>query len=385
MKKDVVKILFFEIILLIFLLLTLFASNVLSRIIIAIFITAYAFFVKSFIKKKGQLSINKKQVLIIMLVFSGIYLSAFYLLGLYFGFYKNPFPFSFHTILKYILPLTFIIVFSERIRSLILFQNAKITFKSKKIDLSGILLFVSMTLLDIIVYLSLYTRLSTYDDYLTLLGLIIFSSFSCNLLYNYISRRYGEGPVIVFRIVTILYSFVIPIIPDVFVFFRAFLRMIYPYFIYLFLESSYAKTNTIVAYSDKKKSIIGTTILVLTMASFVMLISCRFRYGILVIGSGSMTGTINKGDAVVFESYKKQEIEEGNIIIFLNNNDTQTIHRVVEIKNVNGEVRYFTKGDANDKVDDGYITKDKIIGVTNFKIKYIGYPTIWVRDLFSKK
>lgn len=385
MKKDVVKILFFEIILLIFLLLTLFASNVLSRIIIAIFITAYAFFVKSFIKKKGQLSINKKQVLIIMLVFSGIYLSAFYLLGLYFGFYKNPFSFSFHTILKYILPLTFIIIFSERIRSLILFQNAKITFKSKKIDLSGILLFVSMTLLDIIVYLSLYTRLSTYDDYLTLLGLIIFSSFSCNLLYNYISRRYGEGPVIVFRIVTILYSFVIPIIPDVFVFFRAFLRMIYPYFIYLFLESSYAKTNTIVAYSDKKKSIIGTTILVLTMASFVMLISCRFRYGILVIGSGSMTGTINKGDAVVFESYKKQEIEEGNIIIFLNNNDTQTIHRVVEIKNVNGEVRYFTKGDANDKVDDGYITKDKIIGVTNFKIKYIGYPTIWVRDLFSKK
>ena len=161
--------------------------------------------------------------------------------------------------------------------------------------------------------------------------------------------------------------------------------MIYPYFIYLFLESSYAKTNTIVAYSDKKKSIIGTTILVLTMASFVMLISCRFRYGILVIGSGSMTGTINKGDAVVFESYKKQEIEEGNIIIFLNNNDTQTIHRVVEIKNVNGEVRYFTKGDANDKVDDGYITKDKIIGVSNFKIKYIGYPTIWVRDLFSKK
>ena len=36
-------------------------------------------------------------------------------------------------------------------------------------------------------------------------------------------------------------------------------------------------------------------------------------------------------------------------------------------------------------MDDGYRTKDSIMGITNFKIKYIGYPTLWLRDIFETK
>ena len=53
-------------------------------------------------------------------------------------------------------------------------------------------------------------------------------------------------------------------------------------------------------------------------------------------------------------------------------------------KNVNGEYRYFTKGDANKEIDPGYVTKKDIVGVTKFKIKYLGYPTLWVQDIFSE-
>jgi len=46
------------------------------------------------------------------------------------------------------------------------------------------------------------------------------------------------------------------------------------------------------------------------MVLITMLISCQFKYGILVIGSESMTGTINVGDAVIYESYNNETIKK---------------------------------------------------------------------------
>ena len=144
----------------------------------------------------------------------------------------------------------------------------------------------------------------------------------------------------------------------------------------------YSKFDFIISYTDRKKQIIGNTILIVVLTLFIMLISCQFRYGILVVGSESMNGTINKGDAVIFEKYSNQIVKKGQIIIF-DYNGIKTIHRVDEIKKVNDVNRYYTKGDANKERDFGYITDNKIDGLVKLKVKYIGYPTLWVRKLFS--
>ena len=47
------------------------------------------------------------------------------------------------------------------------------------------------------------------------------------------------------------------------------------------------------------------------------------------------------------------------------------------------EYYYYTKGDANAKADDGYRVDSDIEGVLNFNVKYIGYPTLWLRDIFK--
>ena len=96
-----------------------------------------------------------------------------------------------------------------------------------------------------------------------------------------------------------------------------------------------------------------------------------------------MTGTINVGDTIIYEQYKNQTIKKGDIIIF-NNSGIKTIHRVIKIENINKETRYTTKGDANELEDLGYITKENIIGIKKLRIKFIGYPTIWLRELFNK-
>ena len=120
------------------------------------------------------------------------------------------------------------------------------------------------------------------------------------------------------------------------------------------------------------------------MISIVMLVSCQFRFGMLVVGSESMSGEINKGDAVIYERYDGQIIREGQVIVFQKSNSL-LIHRVVDIKNIDGVTRYYTKGDANEDNDSGYITGSDIVGVTDIKLPYVGYPTIWIRSVFSKK
>ena len=60
------------------------------------------------------------------------------------------------------------------------------------------------------------------------------------------------------------------------------------------------------------------------MVMIIALVSCRFKYGILVIGSGSMTGSIDMGDAVIFERYDGGSIDVGDVIVF-NNGDIKTV------------------------------------------------------------
>lgn len=60
------------------------------------------------------------------------------------------------------------------------------------------------------------------------------------------------------------------------------------------------------------------------------------------------------------------------------------VHRVINVQQVNGEYGYYTKGDANKQADQGYRTDNQIIGISKFRIIYIGYPTIWLRDIFTK-
>ena len=82
-----------------------------------------------------------------------------------------------------------------------------------------------------------------------------------------------------------------------------------------------------------------------------------------------------------FALYKNNKLNIGDIIVF-NKNNYIIVHRIVSIKNVNNEIRYFTKGDANKEIDKGYITNSQIKGIVKINIPIIGKPTLWFRNLF---
>lgn len=373
MKLDKIKVYTIEFILLAILSFTLFVSKIYSRIILACLLALCTVATSILLKKRNVESVYAKRVNVVLVIFAAIYLIAFYLMGLYFGYYRPIIRFGYETIIKYIIPIAIIIISSEMLRGILLAQNVKHT---KAIT------FIIMVIIDLMIYSNIHT-IDGYDEIIEVIGFTLFASLACNLLYNYVSVRYGMMGNIIYRLITVLYVYIIPVIPNVFIFFRSILRMVYPYIIYQVLEYAFGRNNKAVAYEDKRRGIIIKIIVGVVIAVIVMIISCQFQYGALVIGSGSMTGTINVGDAVLFEKYDGQPIEVGQVIIFTKD-DIKVVHRVVDIKNVNGETRYITKGDANQFNDEGYITDSAIYGITKFKIPYIGYPSIWMRDILAK-
>ena len=116
----------------------------------------------------------------------------------------------------------------------------------------------------------------------------------------------------------------------------------------------------------------------------ITLASGKFKYGMLSIGSGSMTGTINKGDVVIYENKSdKMNPKVGDILLFKKEKKI-VVHRIIRKVKVNDEVIYYTKGDANKK-EDGYpITNNDVIGIAKKRIKYLGIPSVALNELTKK-
>lgn len=343
-----------------------------SKIIIACVIIPIACLICYFNKKRNILSINKRQVLLLVLVIALVYLMLLYLSGLMFGFYKSTLPLSLISFVKVIVPISLTIIASEVIRRVLLAQNNKIV---------DIFTYISCVLLETVLFSTIY-GISSFNTFMDFIGLNLIPAVTSNLLYNYLSKRYGYYPNIVFRLLITLYPYFIPVEPATPDSLVSFVKLVLPLLIYIFIDALYEKKKKFAKAKESKFSNIGTALTFVLMVSIVMLISGQFKYSIIVVGSDSMTGELNKGDVVLYERYDDQILEKGNIIVF-EKNDTVTIHRIVDIQRINEQNRYYTKGDANDDLDYGYITDVDIIGVSNFKISYIGYPTIWINNIFS--
>lgn len=376
MKNEKIRLYAIELLLIIFLLLAMMFSDIFTRKIISIILLVFMIISVILIKTKKIKSINNKQTTILLSAFGIIYIAIIYIIGIFTGFYRATVQFSLWSILNYIIPYIVIIVSSEIIRKTILLKESK---KSQAIIL------VAMVILDVILWTSIY-NLKTAKDYFTLMTFIIFSSIANNLLYNYIIIKYENWTaIIVYRLITTLYMYIIPFLPDFHIFLEAIIRLIVPYIIYIILEqiNGINKKANVIPVKQKYKEIIISTITFGIVAIIIMLISCEFKFGVLTIGSGSMTGTINKGDIILYERYDENEqIKTGDIIVF-QNEDLRIVHRVVDQRNLGEEIRYYTKGDANAQEDDGYRTRKDVIGKVNARIPYIGYLTLFVNDILK--
>lgn len=355
------------------LLLSLFVDFGSSKIVTACLLLLITPIVMLVIKKRTLLSIKKREVLLINTAIAVIYVVLVHMSGLFLGYYINPYCVNSKTVFSVLLPVIVIIIASELIRAVFLAQ------KNKLVD---IITYLSCVLVEMLAYSNI-AGIMNFNMFMDYIGMTLFPALVANIFYNYQSKRFGALPNISFRIITTAYIYVLSDVSAMSDALNACIKMILPIVMLAFVSALYEKKKkTPTERKSGKFSVIATSITVAFLISIAMLISCQFHYGALVIATESMTGEINKGDMIIYESYDDQPIREGQVIVFLQY-ENKIVHRVVMIEDIDGERRYYTKGDANPDWDSGYRTESDIVGLTDMKIAYIGHPTLWLRELIS--
>jgi len=378
MKKSYVKLIMFNIFLVIILLLNSFILNILNFYNMIIFLILSIIIFKLIFGFEKDNHRYKKDIIVNMLI---IFLSGFliyYLFGLLIGFVKTDNLFSFYGMKNFIIPYIIIVALKEFLRYQMIMKSGK----SKVLIIIICLLFIFFDITNDIDYTNWLNNYSVFVFFaITLLPAII-----NNIVCTYIAKKVGYMPNILWLLIDGLYGVILPFVPNTGIYIGSIIKFLFPiviaYNVYLF----FVKRGKNIPISDKKKKdYITIPLLCVLIFVLVYLTSGYFRYYTIAIASGSMTPNIYKGDVVIIDKkLNYDDLKVGQVIAY-KYNSVIIVHRLVQIENVNDEFYYYTQGDANNTIDNYIIYEDMIIGVVKFRIPYVGFPTIWLNELWINK
>ena len=128
-----------------------------------------------------------------------------------------------------------------------------------------------------------------------------------------------------------------------------------------------------------------TTVLVAVVVILAMLLVGARLVGfqVFTVLSGSMEPTYHTGSLIYVKEVDYRDIEVGQVITFMLDEDTVATHRVIEVvpdETDASVLRYRTKGDANDAEDGSLVHYKNVIGTPVFTIPYLGYLANYIQN-----
>ena len=373
MKKSEKKLLALEIfMILLFLVNLLFLSA--DNYIIAMAIIVM-FFISSFVLGyEDDRHRFKKDGILYAIIFSLIYEIFIYVSGIFVGFLRSGYSLDIISFLKNVLPFAMIIFTSEVLRHEFLTKGEK----KKVFYFLTLILFV---LIDVSSNMFKY-NVNSLRVVLEIICLVLIPSLSKNLLLTYWMKKFGILANVIYLSITSLLIFVIPIIPDFNKYLQAVIALVYPIILFFATRKILRENPKVTGVANKTLSrIVGLALFIFT-SLLVVLTSGIFKYYFLTIGSGSMEKEIFVGDVVIVKKLTPQEydqIQVGTILVFRMQNKV-VVHRVVSINDDDGALIIKTKGDNNEDIDNWVVTESNLIGLTKYKIPFIGLPSVWLYE-----
>lgn len=317
-------------------------------------------------------------IFLITLITILFYYAFTYFLGFFSGFYYSNYSRSFIGIISNIF-FSFVMIYSiESIRYTLIKNNA---YHKSIVWITPIICFLLElpTLVNFRVYSS---RTDIFSAILTTL----LPSFVQSFLITYITYKSNKKNSIMYRLLLIIPTYLLPVLPNLGEFFTIIVQLILPVIV-LILIMNISTVKFIKIKNSRKlasnKILIRSlnACIILLLIIMVYLTSNMFRFTSLAIGSGSMTGTINKGDIVIIDKRDKN-VKRGDIIAFKEQGKI-IVHRLINIKS-NHKIKFYqTKGDANKSKDNWLVSKENIVGKVKLRIRWIGWPTVALSELLQ--
>lgn len=374
MKKSHIKLLIFNTSLIIFFLLSNLFVQYLNYINWTIFLIVLLILFKFVFGFERDHHRYIKDVVVNILIVLLSFFIVYYLFGLLIGFIRTTNYYTLPGMTKMILPFIAVCVLKEYLR----YQMLNKAEGSSVLSILTIVLFIVM---DLAGNIHASTWSSHYQIFI-FFAVVVFPAVSRNLACTYIARKVGYKPNLLWVLVLQLYGSLLPIVPNTGVYVGSMINFLLPMGILYNTYSFLMKRNRDVPSRDKD---VIALVSIPFFISFIVIVlyftSGYFRYYSIAIASGSMTPNIYKGDVVIIDQkYDLDHLKIGDIIAY-KYEERVVVHRLVDRERVGDEWYFYTKGDANNCKDSYIVYQDTIIGVVEYKLSYLGLPTVWINEL----
>lgn len=356
-----------------------FAQNqIFVDIIKPVFLATLAFYAyKASENYHGRFRNNKDNAKT-MIIMAILYIIVFSLSGLVIGFSYSIYSHHILAILKNLYQIVLIVILTEYLRSYVINLNPK----SKIAIVSTTVIFILLE----INYSVLFAKFADTKDTFEYVSSIILPLIFSGVLYSKLALMGGYRLTIPYRFIITIFMILTPIVPAFDWFLTGMFGIIYPVVVFIVMKK-YSKKPTSIRREHKKSTSVFYYIALFIMLMFILFVYGLFENKPIVVLSNSMVPVFSKGDVVVYrtpDEEEKNKLENGTIVVY--NKDNQfVIHRIVRTIKRMGETMYITKGDANKSDDFAPVKKEEIVGIYSTSVKYIGYPSLWLNEIFNKK
>lgn len=304
-----------------------------------------------------------------------IYLIIYFLSGLIFGYQYNAYSLDLKGIVTNTLIFIPIIMFQEYIRQVLIEYSGK----NNKLLVLITILFILIN----INYSSLLSDFRSPEASFKFICSDIIPNIARNVLFTYLTYISGYHSAALYRILITAAGIYLPILPSLDWFYTGLSGILVPAIIFVLINYTHTK---IVRNTSKKEDKINKPsryipafVFIFVVVGFVL---GFFKYVPLAVVSNSMYPLFERGDMAVIEKIKKEDlgkIKKGTIIRF-QADGYYVIHRVTDIEETENGLLFTTKGDNNNAEDANKVTEEQVLGIYKFKVKYIGFPSVWLSE-----
>lgn len=337
-----------------------------------IFWLVLASFLRLAIGKTYEKKRNKKEMIEYCCIGVLVYIITYMISGLFITFGKNPYSTTIFGVLTNLWILAVAIVSKEYIRYKLI-QNV---YEKDKIVIA-VLISIVYIIIDFNISRFFYGTI-TAAYVVKQIAQTLIPLIAKNVLYSYITINSGYLPVIVYELGTKLYLWISPILPNSPWIMVSIIDSVIPIILLVYMRYTNNKKDI---FKSKEKinatnprNIIPLVVTIILAIWFAMGI---FPIKPVAIATGSMEKELFIGDVAIIKKCNSNDVIVGDIIEYQMEGYT-VIHRVAEKRQRNGQFYFITKGDNNKLPDALEVREDQLIGKVIFKVRYIGYPAIWL-------
>lgn len=340
----------------------------LGLLIVGIFLFGY--------RKVDRRDFMYKEVLIVCFTF--MMQSIFYLISSKSG-YANNYSSMFK---NYVAKKTIFYVFATiGLREIVRYMIVNV--KSRK-KYQTVIMQTLLVIMCVFVDLSIATKIYSFTSFTLVyefIAMFLIPSVSKNILLNYLCKDAGYIVSFSYVLIMDLYIYFLPVTPDLNMLLEAVALLVFPYVVYMTYTKFSARRTLEKKKEKKKESKVVNVLSTIIFLILVCLVSREFKYSMIGIGSESMTGTVNKGDAVIYRRYEGNENLKDKVIVFRKNN-VMIVHRVIKSYVLEDSMVYQTKGDYNESADNWLVEEEDVIGVVEKRIPLIAWPSVILGEIF---